>query len=118
MTTPMLGLVSPEVLEHVAMPAQQGIGLDNQQGLSPGGELTGKQHQEQTIFPSEPRSFALSSEHDQRVAQQGIFEEEVGFAAREVGYCPDWDCVDDRFGPGFEKLTKGLKERKYRMLKD
>ena len=114
----MPGLVSPEVLEQVAMPAQQSIRLDNQQGLSPGGYLTGKQHQEQTIFPRELQSFALSSEHDQLVAQQGIFEEEVGFAACEVGYCHDWDCVDDRSGLRSEELTKGLQEHNDRMPKD
>ena len=68
MTASMLGFGSPEVGKQVAMPAQQGIGLDNQQGLSPGQQLTGQQHQEQAIFPSEPRLLALSMEHDQLVA--------------------------------------------------
>jgi hypothetical protein len=51
------------------------------------------------------------------VAQQSIFEAEVGFAASEVDPCTDWDGPGERFRPGFEVQANALKQGTCLILK-
>ena len=50
---PSLRAMSPYATEQVAVPAQEGIRLDNQQGLFPGAQLAGQQHEHGSVGPGE-----------------------------------------------------------------
>jgi len=40
------GLLTPETAKELAMPPEQGVGLDDEQGLAPGAEAASQQHQQ------------------------------------------------------------------------
>ena len=49
------GLASPEEGEQVAMPAEEGVGLNQMEGVAPRGRHVGQQHQEESVLSVEAR---------------------------------------------------------------
>ncbi|MEA3335862.1 MAG: hypothetical protein U9R25_08110 [Chloroflexota bacterium] len=67
------------------MPTQNRIGLDNEQSVLP--ERSGAKEQEEfdAIEVIELRMLALALEDDELLTQEGVFGDEIGFAASQVG---------------------------------
>jgi len=66
------------------MPAQECIGLDDQQGGSPAWQLAGQEDKESPVSPGEGRAFPLPLQNDELLAQQGVFQHQFTFAASEI----------------------------------
>jgi hypothetical protein len=61
-------LVLPEKTKALTVPAQKGLWLDNQEGLSPGPRRSCQKHQEASIPLGAYWSFALSTKNDELLA--------------------------------------------------
>jgi hypothetical protein len=70
------------------MPAQERLGLDDQEGMAPGAEATGEQHQEGAIRAREQWSFDAAAQHDELVTEESVPEHKVRFAAKDITYGP------------------------------
>jgi len=88
------------------MPTQQSIGLDDVQGLSPELGAAGQQHQAKTVTVGQLRSFHLAVEHNELLAEHGVFGDEVGFAAGHI--CQR--CGDEGNGSWFSPLLDSTAE--------
>jgi len=78
-------LPPPVPTEQLAMPAQERVRLDDQQGLLPGPDATGEQHQERPIGRCATRALDAAPQYEELAAQEGILGEEGGPTAHEVG---------------------------------
>jgi len=96
------------------MPAQQCVGLNDEEGLLPGANQPGQQDQEQSIGFRACRSFHLPLEDDELLAQEGIFRHQLGLAPAKVGQRLQWQGRSERFGPTSqargERLQAALQE--------
>ena len=63
------------------MPAQECVWLNNVKGLFPEPGKTSEQNEAETVMLGEQRSFHLSIEDDELLAQQGILYNQIGTAA-------------------------------------
>ena len=70
-------LVLPETPEKLAMPAQHGIRLYNDQSLFPRAQLTGQENDEQSVAPSESWAFTLPFENDKLLTKQSVFQHQL-----------------------------------------
>src|SRR4051794_27717301 len=77
----------PEQAEALPMPAQQGLRLDDQQGLAPGPKTTGQQHQERPVGRGAARALDAAPQDDDLLAQERVLGDEGGPTAHEVGEC-------------------------------
>jgi len=59
------------------MPPQQGVWLNNHEGLLPGTNQPGQQDEEEAIGPGDRWPFHLSLENDELLAQEGIFRDQL-----------------------------------------
>ena len=59
------------------MEAEQGIWLNNQEGLLPGSNQPGQQDEENPIRFRAGGSFHLPFENDERLSQEGIFGDQL-----------------------------------------
>ena len=104
------------------MPAQEGIGLDDQQDRFPAWQLAGQEDKEGSVPPGEGRTFPLPLQDDELLAKQRIFQYQFRFAAGEipgraecqgiaavVGTCPLPQALR---GPVTEGLYPALDETK------
>ena len=104
------------------MPAQECIGLDDQQGRSLAWQLAGQENKEGPVTPGEGRAFPLPLQDDELLTQQGVFQYQFRFAAGEiqghtygqgiaafVGTCPLTQALR---GPVIERLYPALDETK------
>ena len=82
------------------MPAQQGLGLDDQQGLAPGPKATGQQHQECPFGRGAARALGAAPEDEELLTQESILGDEGGPIAHEVGE-----------GAGYHALCGRLRRR-------
>ena len=78
------GLASPEEGEQVAMPAEEGVGLNQMEGVAPRGRHVGQQHQEESVLSVEARpGRGPPPEHDDLLAEQRVLGHQ--FRARANG---------------------------------
>jgi len=54
------------------MPAQQHLGLDDEEGLPPGADPAGEQHQERAVHRRCGRAFDAPPQHEQLLAEEGV----------------------------------------------
>ena len=80
-----LGLAAPIAAEEVAVPAQEGLWLDDDKGLLPEPGTSGKEDEEESVGDGEVWSLVLAGEHNDLVAEESVLDEQVGAGAREVG---------------------------------
>ena len=66
------------------MPAQHRLGLDDEQRLLPASESTRKEDEEATIDRCKVRSLHLPIEHDELLAEQRVFRNQLRLAPRKV----------------------------------
>ena len=86
------------------MPAEECVGLDDEEGLSPEGRRSGQEKEPESIPVAELGAFGVALEDDQLVPQEGVLSNELGLAANGVlgGSC------EQRDGVGFEHLLETL----------
>ena len=66
------------------MPAEEGIGLDDEEGLLPEGRRLGQENQSDAVPIAELRAFGVALQDDELLAEKGILGDEVGSAADHV----------------------------------
>ena len=82
------------------MPAEEGVGLNDEQGLPPEGRRSGQEQESESVPVAELRVFDLALEDDQLVPQEGVLGDELGLAADGI---PGGSCKQ-RDGVGFEAV--------------
>lgn len=90
------------------MPAQNGLGLDDEEGIFPGLQATGKQDDKRAIGAGELRAFDRTIEDDQLVTKQQVLRNQLGFAASEVSESLERKTVNDRLGRARDGGAGGL----------
>ncbi len=106
-----LRLVSPKELETLTTPAQQRLGLDNEQRLLPSANDPGQKHQEHAVRLGTGSPFHLSTQDDQLLTEECVFCHEFGFASGKVGQRPQQERSGVRFGPNDETVVERLKTK-------
>src|SRR5919198_435888 len=71
-------------MEALAMPAQQGLGLEEEQSFFPVGETSCQEKKPEAVRAGEVRFLHLPLEDNQLVAEQGIFCDQLSFTEREI----------------------------------
>lgn len=66
------------------MPTKQRVWFDNHQRLSPSWETTREQDEESAVARSKYRTLSLTLQHDQLLAQKGVFHDQLGLTALDV----------------------------------
>ena len=95
------------------MPTQQSVGLDDVQGLSPELGAAGQQHQAKTVTIGQLRSFHLAVEHNELLAEHGVFGDEVGLAAGHICQRGGDECNGSWLSPLFDSATEVWKFDQY-----
>ncbi len=66
------------------MPAEQGVGLDEMEGIAPPPEESRKQDHQESVAVAQRGTRGRSARHDQLLAQHCILCDELGFGAGGV----------------------------------
>ncbi len=66
------------------MPAEEGVGLDNEEGLFPERRRSGQQKKPEAVPIAQFRAFDLAMEDDELVPEEGIFGDEMGSTANRI----------------------------------
>ncbi len=77
-------LEPPEEPEPLAMPAEQSIRLENQEGLLPGFQPTGEEQPGEAVPTSHSWFLDLALQNGQLLAEQSVLEHEFGLGTRQV----------------------------------
>ncbi len=75
------------------MPAEQGLRLDEQQGLAPGPAPAGQEHEQRAVGRGAARALDGAPEHQELLTQEGILRDEGGATAHEVSAGAGHDTV-------------------------
>jgi hypothetical protein len=77
---------TPEEFETAAVPAEQGIGFENQESLFPRLKAAGEEQQGETVGAGQAGflDLALDAKREEWLAQQGILQHEIRFGACRV----------------------------------
>ena len=86
------------------MPAQEGVGLDDEECLSPKRPRPCQKNQPDSVLIAEPGAFDVALQDNQLLPEEGIFGDEVGFAANRI---PSRPC-NQRACAGFELLLDAV----------
>lgn len=92
----------PESAKELPVPAQDGLGLDDQDGLGSGPEAAGQQHQQRPIALGAARARDAAAQDEELLTQQRILGDEFGFTPYNVGQCAD----DERGGCGLGRCQE------------
>jgi hypothetical protein len=79
----------PVLAEAAALPAQDGIGRDNDEHPPPAGPDSGQAGPEQAVGRAEPRAGGCSLVDGELLAQGQVLERELAMAAEEEGEEPE-----------------------------
>ena len=71
----------PDSPEQVTMPAQDGVRLDDEQGLFPRAQPAGHQDEQRSVTLGQHWAFDLSLQNDELLAQEGILQHYLCLAA-------------------------------------
>ena len=96
--TPVAGLEPPEQPEALAMPAQERIGLEDEEGFLPTVDPAGEEDEPKAISWGEPWLANLAVEDDELLAEEGVLRNECGVAASEIEGRAEKDSVARRPG--------------------
>ena len=86
------------------MPTQQSVGLHNEKRLLPRTQPASQQDQQETFALLEHGAFLVPPQHDQLLAQEGVFQRQLRLAARQAEGCVRDRRVVVRLGPPAEGL--------------
>ena len=92
------------------MPAQQGVGLDNVQGLLPEAGAAGQQHQTKAVTVSQLGTFDLATEYNELLTEHRIFGDEVSLTAGDIGQGCDSECDGGWLDPLFNPVAEIVAE--------
>ena len=81
------GLAAPDEAEQLTMPAEEGVGLDDEEGLFPEGRCSGQEQESDAVLIADLRAFGVALEDDELVPEEGILGDEIGSAADHVTSC-------------------------------
>ena len=90
------------------MPTQNRIGLDNEQRLLPERSGASEQQEFDAIEVIELRTLALALKDDELLAQKGVFGDEIGFAASQVGCRSTCQRQGVGFEPAFDVILNDI----------
>ena len=79
------GLACPDEAKQVSMPAQQGVGLNDEERCLPRAQLAGQEYKGRPVAPGEGGAFRLATEDDHLLAQEGVLEDQIQPRARYIG---------------------------------
>ena len=79
------GLACPDEAKQVSMPAQQCIGLNDEERCFPRTQLAGQEYKGRPVAPGEGGAFRLATEDDHLLAQEGVLEDQIQPRARYIG---------------------------------
>ena len=96
--TPVAGLDPPEQPEALAMPAQERIGLEDEEGFLLTPDPAGEEDEPEAIGWGEPRLPNLAVEDDELLAEEGVLCNGFGIAASEIEGRAEKDSVARRPG--------------------
>ncbi|MDP9310464.1 MAG: hypothetical protein M3R24_06170 [Chloroflexota bacterium] len=82
----------------MAMLEQYRLRCDDQQRILPGLDSAREEYEEVTVGSREARTVDRAVEHDELLAEQEVFSDELRFAASEVSEGPDHRAMSDRLG--------------------
>ena len=66
------------------MPPEHGLGLDQQQGVTPARYQASKEHEQTSLVGPERRPLDLASCHDELLAKQDVLRDELPARSEEV----------------------------------
>ena len=78
------GLAAPDQAEQLAMPSEERIRLDDEEGLFPEGRRSGQQKKPESVSIAELRAFDLALQDDELVPEQSVLRNELGLAANRI----------------------------------
>ncbi len=81
--------VFPKETEPLAMPMEERIRLDDNEGLFPPPNAIREEEQPEAVTAIETRAYDPALQNEELVSQQRIFREELRAAERQIGECPD-----------------------------
>jgi hypothetical protein len=99
-----VGFELPEESESFAMPAEQGLWLEDQQGLLPMREATGQKQELEAVGGGETRLLDLTVENDKLLAEQCIFCDQFGPTECESS----GGAYEQGRASGLSEMTEGL----------
>ena len=94
---PRARLPSPARPEARAVPPQQRLRPDEEQGLPPGADPAREQHQERAIRRRHHRALDAPTRHEQLLAEHGVLGEQLRPAPHHIG--PGTGCLRQRQRP-------------------
>ena len=103
------GLVTPEQPESRAVPAKNGLGLDEEQGAAPPGKKPREQDKQTTLVAAKGGAFDAARGDDELLAQKRVLGDQLGARTGQIGDEATRDargpaCVAKRPHHSFRKL--------------
>ena len=89
-------LPAPALAKELAVPPQQGVGLDDEQGMMPNAEAAGQQHQQGPVSWRATRALDATPQDDELLTEERILSDEFRFAPHQIG-----QCADDEWSSGW-----------------
>ena len=99
-----LRLAAPDQAEQLAMPAEEGVGLDDKEGLSPEGRRSCQQKKPEAVSIAQLRAFNLAMQDDKLVPEQSVRGNELGLAAHGILN----HAYEERARAGFEAVLDAV----------
>jgi hypothetical protein len=80
------------------MPAQEGIGLEDEEGFPPSADPAGEEDEPEAVGWGEAWLADLAMEEDELLAEEGVLGNELGLAAGDIERCGENDRIARRPG--------------------
>jgi len=87
------GFEFPKQAKAQWVPAEQSIGIDDQEGIHPILDAPGDEDEPEAIGLSEAGFLNLVAKNDELLAQECVLEDELSFASRKIGDCGDCNRI-------------------------
>ncbi len=92
------------------MPAQHCFRFHDQQGISPGRAPTRQPDDHRAVAPVEFGPFHVAVQHQELLSQQGVLDDQIVSAARDIAERPAYWRIHDRLGPRAQVSNQQLAE--------
>lgn len=99
------------------MPAENRLRLDDEQGLVPTLQPAREQNDARPISLRQARSFDRAVEHDELLAEQGVFDDQLRLDLDQVMDAALGECDARRLGPRPEMVLERLHAGRDRLLR-
>lgn len=103
--------LSPVPAKQFTMPAEQGVGLNDQQRLPPRCHAVGEQHEERAVGRGAAGAGDATMQDEQLLAEEGVLGDKRGLAARQVAECPGDKVVGGWPRRGAKSIAEGTHDR-------